>query len=95
MITTLMIFVSTCVPAITLDIHGTNFLVNQKPMFLLGVSYYGGLGTSDDFVNRDLRELKNHGFNWIRVWATWSAFENNVSAVDSEGKAREPFLSKR
>ena len=94
MITTLMIFVSTCVPAINLDTHGTNFLVNQKPMFLLGASYYGGLGTSDDFVNRDLRKLKNHGFNWIRVWATWSAFENNVSAVDSEGKAREPFLSR-
>jgi len=93
MITTIMAFVSTYVPAITLDIHGTSFLVNQKPTFLLGASYYGGLGASDDFVNRDLRELKNRGFNWIRVWATWRAFGNNVSAVDAEGKAREPYLS--
>jgi len=89
-----MIFVSTCVPTITLDIQGTSFLVDKEPTFLLGASYYGGLGASDDFVNQDLLELKEHGFNWIRVWATWSAFENNVSAVDAEGKAREPYLSK-
>lgn len=94
MITTIMTLVSTCVPAITLDIHGTSFLVNQKPTFLLGASYYSGLGASDNFVNSDLRELKNRGFNWIRVWATWSAFGNNVSAVDAEGNAREPYLSK-
>ena len=86
--------VSTYVPAITLDIQGTSFLVDGKPTFLLGASYYGGLGASDDFVNRDLRELKNHGFNWIRVWATWSAFGNNVLAIDAEGKTREPYLSK-
>jgi hypothetical protein len=89
-----MTLVSTCVPAITLDIHDSGFLVNQKPTFLLGASYYGGLGASDDFVNSDLRELKNRGFNWIRVWATWSAFGNNVSAVDAEGKEREPYLSR-
>ncbi|MBM3236359.1 hypothetical protein FJZ31_08680 [Candidatus Poribacteria bacterium] len=94
MITTIMTILSTYVPTITLDIHGSGFLVNQKPTFLLGASYYGGLGASDDFVNRDLRELKHHGFNWIRVWATWSAFGNNVSAVDAEGKAREPYLSR-
>ena len=94
MITTLMTFVSTCVSAITLDVQDTSFLVNRKPTFLLGASYYGGLGASDDFMNSDLRELKERGFNWIRVWATWGAFENNVSAVDAEGKAREPYLSK-
>ena len=94
MITTMITFLATSAPTITLDIQRTNFLVDGKPMFLLGASYYGGLGASDDFVNHDLRELKNHGFNWIRVWATWSAFGNNVSAVDSEGKAREPYLSK-
>ena len=93
MITTMATFWTTCVSEITLDIHGTNFLVDGKPTFLLGASYYGGLGASDDFVNRDLHELKNHSFNWIRVWATWSAFGNNVSAIDSEGKAREPYLS--
>ncbi|MFQ6040791.1 MAG: hypothetical protein ACE5PV_08040 [Candidatus Poribacteria bacterium] len=79
---------------ITLDIHDANFLINGNPTFLLGASYYGGLGTSDNFVNSDLRELKNCGFNWIRVWATWSAFGNNVSAIDAEGKPREPYLSR-
>jgi len=76
-----------------LGVQETSFVVDGKPTFLLGASYYGGLGASDDFVNSDLRQLKNHGFNWIRVWATWSAFENKVSAIDSEGKAREPYLS--
>jgi len=89
-----MTFASTFVPATTLEIQGSKFLVNQEPTFLLGASYYGGLGASDDFVGSDLQELTTHGFNWIRVWATWSAFENNVSAVDAEGKAREPYLSK-
>src|SRR6185436_4755764 len=28
------------------------------------------------------------------VWATWSSFSNDVSAVDAEGKAREPYLRK-
>ena len=94
MITTMITFLATSAPTITLDIQGTNFLVDGKPMFLLGASYYGGLGASGDFMNLDLRELKNHGFKWIRVWATWSAFGNNVSAVDAEGKAHEPYLSK-
>ena len=79
---------------ITLDIHDTSFVVNGNPTFLLGASYYGGLGASDDSVKSDLCELKNYGFNWVRVWATWSAFGNNVSAIDAEGKAREPYLSR-
>src|SRR5262249_3801680 len=35
-----------------------------------------------------------HGFNWLRVWATWSAFDRDVSAVDAEGRPREPFLGR-
>jgi len=34
------------------------------------------------------------GGNWIRVFAVWDAFDNNVSAVDTAGEAREPFLSR-
>jgi len=79
---------------ITLEIQDTHFLVEGKPTFLLGASYYGGLGASDDTRDHDLGELKQRGFNWIRVWATWSAFENNVSAVDAGGQAREPYLSR-
>ena len=95
MITTFAIaLVTVYTSAITLEIEDAQFLVDGKPTFLLGASYYGGLGASDDFVDRDLSELKRYGFNWIRVWATWSAFENNVSAVDFDGKAREPYLSR-
>jgi hypothetical protein len=45
-------------------------------------------------VRRDLADLKKHGFNWVRVWATWAAFGEDVSAVDGEGKAREEFLKR-
>ena len=93
MITSLLILVTTFTPSVTLEVQDTRFLIDGEPTFLLGASYYGALGASDDFVDRDLRELKKHRFNWIRVWATWSAFGNNVSAVDSHGNAREPYLS--
>jgi len=89
-----MTLIAVSTPTVTLEIHDTQFFVDGKPTFLLGASYYGGLGASDDFRDRDLHELKERGFNWIRVWATWSAFDNNVSAVDADGKAREPYLSK-
>jgi len=81
-------------PTLALETQGTNFLIDGKPTFLLGASYYGGLGASDDFVDKDLKKLKELGFNWIRVWATWGAFDNNVSAIDYQGNAREPYMSK-
>ncbi|HEX5272297.1 MAG TPA: cellulase family glycosylhydrolase, partial [Gemmataceae bacterium] len=77
-----------------LGTDGTRFTVNDKPAFLFGVSYYGALGAKDEAVRQDLRELKKHGFNWVRVWATWAAFGEDVSAVDGEGKPREPFLKR-
>jgi len=94
MITTLMAIVAISVTTVTLEAQDSQFLVDGKPTFLLGASYYGALGASDEFVDRDLNELKKLGFNWIRVWATWSAFENDVSAVDADGNAREPYLSR-
>jgi hypothetical protein len=36
--------------------------------------------------------MQRRGVNWIRIWATWSAFDNDVSAVDEEGWTREPFM---
>ena len=30
----------------------------------------------------------------MRVWATWGAFDRDVSAVDAEGRPREPFLGR-
>jgi hypothetical protein len=77
-----------------LGVRGPLFTLNGKPTFLFGVSYYGALGASDDVLRRDLEEIKRRGFNWLRVWATWAAFANDVSAVDGAGKGREPYLSR-
>lgn len=79
---------------VELGIAGSAFTLDGRPAFLLGASYYGALGASEEFIRQDLDDLQRHGFNWIRVWATWSAFTNDVSAVDVQGRAREPYLSK-
>ncbi len=81
-------------PETILGISGSHFTIQGVPTFLLGASYYGALGASEETIQQDLKDLQAHGFNWIRVWATWSAYATNVSAVDSHGKAREPFLSR-
>jgi hypothetical protein len=80
--------------AVTLGVQGTRFTLDGRPTFLLGASYYAGIGASDEALRSDLDQLKVRGFNWIRVWATWAAFGNDVSAVDADGKAREPQLSR-
>ena len=36
------------------SIDGPRFTLNDKPTFLLGISYYGGLGAPKEFVRRDL-----------------------------------------
>lgn len=80
--------------ATVLGIEGTRFTLNGQPTFLLGISYYAGLGASEEFIRQDLDNLQKHGFNWFRLWATWDAFDHNVSAVDAQGRAREPFLGR-
>jgi hypothetical protein len=75
-------------------IDGTAFTLDGKKTFLLGASYYGALAATDDFIAGDLDDLKALGFNWIRVWAVWDTFDSNVSAVDTAGNVREPYLSK-
>ena len=80
--------------SIVLGIDGSSFTINSQKTFLLGASYYGALGAPDDFIARDLDDLKSLGFNWIRVWAVWDTFDNNVSAVDTAGNARDPYLSR-
>jgi hypothetical protein len=77
-----------------LGIRGTRFTLDGEPTFLLGMSYYGALGAPEEFIRRDLDDLERHGFNWLRVWATWGAFDRDVSAVDAEGGPREPFLGR-
>jgi hypothetical protein len=78
----------------TLGIDGTRFTLNGKPVFLLGFSYYGGLGAPEEFVRRDLDDTQGHGFNWLRVWATWGAFDKVISAVDAKGRPSEPYLGR-
>jgi CubicO group peptidase (beta-lactamase class C family) len=81
-------------PPTILGVRGSQFTVNGTLTFLSGVSYYGALGASDEFIRRDLDDAQRAGFNWIRIWATWSSFSNDVSAVDAEGRPRKEFLSK-
>jgi hypothetical protein len=78
----------------TLGIAGSHFTVNGKQKFLLGISYYAALGAPENVVRRDLADMKRHGFEWLRVWATWDAYDNDVSAVDGSGNPREPYLGK-
>lgn len=80
--------------ATELGIRGSHFTLNGVPTFLLGMSYYGGLGAPEEFIVKDVDDLQRLGFNWVRVWATWAAFDPDVSAVDSKGLPREPYLGK-
>jgi len=83
------------VAATELGIEGSHFLLNGKPTFLYGISYYGGLGASDAFVRRDLDDIKRAGFNWIRLWENWDAFGSDLSAVEAQtGQPRQPFFDR-
>ena len=77
-----------------LGIRRNKFTINGKRAFLFGISYYGGLGAQSQFVLDDLDDMQKLGINWIRLWATWGAFGNEVSAVDENGKPREPYISR-
>lgn len=79
---------------VTLGIEGTTFTLDGKPTFLLGISYYGALGAEEATLQRDLDAMGEYGFNWLRVWATWTADNHDVSAVEDDGSPREPFLSR-
>lgn len=80
--------------ATTLGVAKTAFTVDGRPAFLLGMSYYGGLGAPERFIEQDFDDLKKRGLNWVRVWATWAAHENNVSAIEPSGEPRDPYLGK-
>jgi hypothetical protein len=55
-------------PHTRLGVAETRFTINGKPAFLYGISYYGALGASDEFLRRDLDDIQRHCFNWIREW---------------------------
>ncbi|HEY5915474.1 MAG TPA: hypothetical protein VJA21_33235 [Verrucomicrobiae bacterium] len=75
-----------------MGVEGEHFTLNGRPRFLLGFSYYGGLGASRDSIRKDLADFQRCGFNWLRVWAMWESFGADVSAVNKDGGAREPFF---
>jgi hypothetical protein len=77
-----------------LGVRGAQFTINEKPEFLLGISYYAGLGAPAEQLRTDLDDLRDGGFHWLRVWATWAAFDHDVSAVDADGRPRAAFLKK-
>ena len=77
-----------------LGVRGGEFTLNGQPKFLLGFSYYGALGAHQDAVRKDLDDAQRLGFNWLRVWATWNVFGEDISAVGTNGTAREPFLGR-
>lgn len=80
--------------ATELTVREDRFLLAGQPRFLLGISYYGALGAPEQLVVDDLQEIRRRGFNWLRAWATWDAFEHDVAAVDGKGAGREPYLSR-
>ncbi|HVC92803.1 MAG TPA: hypothetical protein VND64_03885 [Pirellulales bacterium] len=77
-----------------IGVRASGFTVNDAPVFLLGCSYYGGLGGDAKTWQADLDDMERAGFNWVRVWATWGAFGRDVSAVDADGRPRDPYLDK-
>jgi hypothetical protein len=84
----------TPVSSTLLGVRGGEFTLNGKSTFLLGFSYYGALGAHQATVRRDLEDAQRLGFNWLRVWATWNAFDHDISVVGADGAPREPFLGK-
>lgn len=76
----------------TLTLCSDAFCINGQKTFLVGMSYYGGLGASDAALQRDLNDMERYGFNWLRVWAQWDV-NGNVSALSPSGAQQEPYFS--
>ena len=87
----LLPYIAGAAAATELGVKGTQFTLNGKPKFLLGISYYGALGAPQQFIRQDLDDMESCGFNWIRVWATWG---NGIAAVDKKGEPQQPHWDK-
>ncbi len=89
----LVLLAASATRGVALGVDGDRFTLDGKPAFLLGCSYYAGLGAPEGTIRSDLDRLHELGFNWIRVFADWTPYDKNLSAVDiGTGAAREPFL---
>jgi len=74
------------VPKTVLTVKDRSFYINGKKTFLIGFSYYGGLGASVDQMKIDINYMKNKGFNWFRLWSMWNRCLQNASIVDLHGE---------
>jgi len=77
-----------------LGIDGERITVNGQPTFLLGISYYGALAAPEEFIQQDFAEFAVAGINWVRVWAMWGFFDQNLSATDLDGQPRQPYFDR-
>jgi hypothetical protein len=55
--------ITNSIGTVDLGIDGDRLTLDGKPEFLLGISYYGSLGASRKFIERDLDDMRRHGFN--------------------------------
>ena len=76
---------------LAIDADQRRLCVNGRPTFLFGASYFAGLGADEQAIQEDLAELKQAAVNCLRVWATWRAFDNDISAIDADGDERSPY----
>src|SRR3954451_6183635 len=83
----ILLLLSSCAMGAEVEVRGSMFGIDGRPVFLLGCSYYAGVGARPEVYQKDLGELRNCGFNWIRVWATWAGYGNDVSVVDGKSGA--------
>jgi len=76
---------------LAIDADQRRLCVNGRPTFLFGASYFAGLGADEQAIQEDLAELKVGAVNCLRIWATWRAFDNDISALDADGDERNPY----
>ena len=46
-----------------LGIRDQQFTIHGEAKFLVGVSYYGALGSTEEKMLADLNDIQRHGFN--------------------------------
>ncbi len=80
--------------ALSLSADRRGFAVNGRATFLMGASYLAALGADDDAIQEDLVDLKRYGVNLLRVAATWTAYGQDVSALDADGDERPPYFQR-
>jgi hypothetical protein len=91
----IVMLVASCAWGAEIEVRGKMFAVDRRSVFLLGCSYYGGVGAAEQVYKTDLGELRNCGFNWIRIWATWAAYGKDVSVVDEKsGEVRADYFER-